>query len=232
MRRAAGGVPRLVLAAMVALSAAACGNTTTTTGSPTTRAAATPTAGVTSAGAPTTSATETAAVTASSTAGTAIDCTPPAEPTIEQTEGPYFTPDAPLKPNLVEEGMAGTRLTFTGFVIDTSCQPLAGTKLDVWQADAAGAYDNEGYRLRGHVITDAAGAFTVETIVPAEYPGRTPHIHVKVTPPGGATLTSQVYFPDATANDRDRIFRDELLLDVTPSGDGFVGRFTFVIGSR
>jgi protocatechuate 3,4-dioxygenase beta subunit len=130
---------------------------------------------------------------------------------------------------LVQAGMAGTRLTLTGYVVTTGCAPIAGATVNIWQADATGTYDNSGYTLRGYVVTDATGRFTIETIVPGEYPGRTEHIHVKVTPPGGATLTTQVYFPGATANDADGIYSPDLLLDITKSGDALVGTFTFVL---
>ena len=147
-----------------------------------------------------------------------IDCTAPATPTIAQTEGPYYTPGAPESANLAADGMPGTRLTFTGYVVDTSCAPIANAKVETWQADATGAYDNAGYSLRGWVTTDADGRFTIGTVVPGEYPGRTEHIHVKVTPPGGATLTTQVYFPGSTANGEDGIYDPSLDLVVTQDG--------------
>jgi protocatechuate 3,4-dioxygenase beta subunit len=90
-------------------------------------------------------------------------------------------------------------------------------------------YDNAGYRLRGHVSTDAAGRFTFTTMVPGEYPGRTEHIHVKVTPPGGATLTTQVYFPGVAANQADGLYSPTLRLAVTPLGSGFRGAYAFVL---
>jgi protocatechuate 3,4-dioxygenase beta subunit len=125
--------------------------------------------------------------------------------------------------------MTGTAFTFTGSVVDTSCTPVAGAVVDIWQADASGAYDNAGYGLRGHIATAANGGFTFETVIPGEYPGRTEHIHVKVTPPGGTTLTTQMYFPGVAANDADGIFSPSLVLSMTPAGDGYVGTFTFVI---
>jgi protocatechuate 3,4-dioxygenase beta subunit len=158
-------------------------------------------------------------------------CTAPAAATIAQVEGPYFKAGSPERSALVEAGMAGTPLTFTGFVVDTGCDPIAGAVVDIWQADASGAYDNSGYRLRGHVATDANGRFAFETIIPGEYPGRTEHIHVKVTPPGGSTLTTQMYFPGVAANDRDGIFNPSLVLSLTSAGDGYVGSFTFVIAA-
>ena len=160
--------------------------------------------------------------------GSALSCTAPATPTVSQTEGPYYKAGAPEKSNLVESGMAGTRLTLTGDVVDTSCRPLANAKLDVWQADAIGAYENSGYRLRGYVMADAAGRFTIETVIPGQYPGRTEHIHVKVTPAGGTTLTTQLYFP-GQAEDPAGIFRPELLLTMTPSGSGYTGTYLFVL---
>ena len=77
--------------------------------------------------------------------------------------------------------------------------------------------------------TDANGAFTIETIVPGEYPGRTEHIHVKVTPPGGSTLTTQLYFPGVAGNSSDRIFDEGGPLTVTETATGGDGTFTFVV---
>ena len=38
--------------------------------------------------------------------------------------------------------MTGTRLTVTGYVYDTACQPIPGALLDFWHCDDAGVYDN------------------------------------------------------------------------------------------
>ena len=161
----------------------------------------------------------------------ALDCTAPASPTIAQTEGPYYKTGAPESANLVTDGMPGTRLTLTGYVVDTSCAPIANARVETWQADSTGAYDNAGYTLRGWVTTDATGRFTIETVVPGEYPGRTEHIHVKVTPPGGSTLTTQLYFPGSTANDADGIYDPSMDLAVTRDGDALSATYTFVLGS-
>ena len=116
--------------------------------------------------------------------------------TPRQTEGPYFTRDSPERATLLEPGIAGQRLVLSGTVLSLDCRPLAGALLDFWQADADGAYDNQGYRLRGHQFTDADGRYRLETVVPGLYPGRTRHIHVKVQSKGGPVLTTQLYFPD------------------------------------
>lgn len=158
-----------------------------------------------------------------------IGCTAPATPTLAQTEGPYYLAGAPEGADLATDAMPGTRLTLTGFVVDTSCAPLANARVETWQADASGTYDNAGYTLRGWVRTDADGRFTIHTVVPGEYPGRTEHIHVKLTPEGGATLTTQLYFPGGTANGEDGIYDPSLDLVIAQDGDALTGTYTFVV---
>lgn len=120
----------------------------------------------------------------------ASDCTPTVTLTPASTDGPYYKTGSPERASLVEAGMVGTRLVITGTVRTADCKPVARAWLDFWQTDAAGAYDNAGYHMRGHVFADAEGRYRLETVVPGEYPGRTSHIHVKVQAPGGQTLTA------------------------------------------
>ena len=153
------------------------------------------------------------------------------DPTLAQTEGPYFTPDSPQRASLVEAGMGGQRLVVAGTVLTTGCRPVGRALLDFWQADDAGRYDNQGYRLRGHQFSDAEGGWRLETVVPGLYTGRTRHIHVKVQAPDGPVLTTQLYFPGEPENDRDGIFSPELLLsDVRDTAGTRRGSFTFVLG--
>ena len=151
------------------------------------------------------------------------------EVTPAQTEGPYYTPNSPERTSLLEPGMAGTRLLVTGSVLTTDCRPVARALLDFWQADDTGVYDNVGYTLRGHQFADDQGRYTLETIVPGRYPGRTRHIHVKVQAPNQPILTTQLYFPNEPGNDTDRLFRPELLMDVQDAVDGKAATFTFVL---
>jgi protocatechuate 3,4-dioxygenase beta subunit len=151
------------------------------------------------------------------------------EPTRSQTEGPYYTPDTPLRRNLLEAGLQGERLALTGLVVDTRCRPIPRALLDFWQADADGEYDTEGYRLRGHQFTDRRGGYRLETIVPALYPGRTRHIHVKAQRPSGQVLTTQLYFPGEASNREDPIFDAALLMDVHRGGTGRRATFRFVL---
>ncbi len=150
--------------------------------------------------------------------------------TPSQTEGPYYTPNSPERATLLEPGMPGTRVVLAGSVVDTSCQPVARALLDFWQADDGGMYDNVGYRLRGHQFADDTGRYALETVVPGLYPGRTRHFHLKVQAPNGPILTTQLYFPDELRNQRDGIFRPELLLNVEDQADGSkLASFDFVL---
>ena len=157
------------------------------------------------------------------------ECGDDDEPTPRQTEGPFFTPSSPRRDSLLEPGMKGTRIVLTGRVFTRECRPVSGALLDFWHADDAGDYDNEGYRLRGHLFTDAEGRYRLETIVPGVYPGRTRHYHLKVQAPRGPVLTTQLYFPGEARNGRDGIFRPELLMAVSDTKDGKQGRFNFVL---
>ena len=149
--------------------------------------------------------------------------------TPSQTEGPYFKPSSPERVSLLEPEMRGRRLTVTGAVLSTDCKPLPRALLDFWHADAGGRYDNAGFRLRGHQLTDAEGRYRLETILPGVYPGRTRHIHVKVQAPNGRPLTTQLYFPGEAGNARDGIFDPALLVALADNADGATARFDFVL---
>jgi protocatechuate 3,4-dioxygenase beta subunit len=153
------------------------------------------------------------------------------EPTVRETEGPFFQPRSPERCDLRDSGAEGRTFELSGFVLTRSCHALSGAVVDLWHADEKGEYDNVGFRYRGHVITESDGAFRFRTIVPAVYPGRTRHYHVKVQAPGSRILTTQLYFPNEPANRRDGLFKRELLLRVTEAGDGSAGRFDFILNT-
>src|SRR5499427_9212672 len=151
------------------------------------------------------------------------------EPTVSETEGPFFKPRSPARSELREAGARGRQFELSGVVLSRSCRPLRGAVVDLWHADEKGEYDNVGFRYRGHVISGADGAFRFKTIVPAIYPGRTRHYHVKVQAPGSGLLTTQLYFPHEPANRRDGLFRRELLMSIADSDERPDGRFDFVL---
>ena len=152
--------------------------------------------------------------------------------TLSQTAGPFYTADTPERRLLLEPGMPGTRLVVTGYVYSTDCQPIPGALLDFWQADDAGAYDNQGFLLRGHQFADEDGRFELETIVPGLYPGRTRHIHVIAQAPEVPPLITQLYFPDEPANAADGLINADLTMDVQQEKDGDLAFFTFVLPAQ
>ena len=154
------------------------------------------------------------------------------EPTMSQVEGPYYKPNSPLRTSLLEKGMPGTRLVLKGGVLASDGSPIKGTRLDFWQADSNGVYDNEGYRLRGHQFTDEQGRYSLETVVPGNYTGGTSHIHVKVQAPGRPILTTQLFFPDDPRNRVDWLYKPGLLLQVRDTAGGREAAFDFVLKLR
>jgi protocatechuate 3,4-dioxygenase beta subunit len=116
-------------------------------------------------------------------------------------EGPFYTLEPPVMINniLAGENEPGERLILSGQVRNLDCSELIqNTVIDVWQANDAGQYDNAGFNLRGITYSNNQGFFVFETILPGHYPNagsfRPSHIHIKITPPGFDTLTTQLYF--------------------------------------
>ena len=72
--------------------------------------------------------------------------------------------------------------------------------------DRGGAERDAAFQGFGHDITDENGNYLFRTIRPVTYPGRTPHIHVKVLT-GDRELTTQFYIDGDPANERDGLWR-------------------------
>jgi protocatechuate 3,4-dioxygenase beta subunit len=140
-------------------------------------------------------------------------------------EGPYFLAGSPEKASLIEPGIDGTPLTIAGYVYTTDCQPVTGAKIEFWQADAYGEYDLQGYRLRGHVFTDAQGRYQIETILPAPYETRPRHIHVMLLPSNQPVLTTQLYFPGDSPYPELTVVLDESIQEAT-------AWFNFILGAN
>jgi len=157
---------------------------------------------------------------------TSADC--PDNFTVLQTGGPYYKTGSPNRQSLIDEGIVGQKITVTGFVFDKNCNPISNAWLDFWQADGAGKYDNKGYRLRGYQYTDQSGKYVLETVMPAQYSSRPPHIHLKLRAKKDAPiLTSQLYFPGQSKNTTDTIFNSSLI--VSMSDDGQTANYNFKV---
>jgi protocatechuate 3,4-dioxygenase beta subunit len=151
--------------------------------------------------------------------------------TPSQMEGPYYKRNSPQRTSLLEPGITGMTIVITGSVLSRDCQPIARALVDFWQADAQGVYDNAGSKLRGHQFTDEAGHYSLETVVPGRYPGRTRHLHVKVQAPNQPILTTQLYFPGEPSNATDGLFNSRLLMTVQDTSGSQVAMFHFVLKS-
>jgi protocatechuate 3,4-dioxygenase beta subunit len=156
-------------------------------------------------------------------------CAAPDDITPSQTAGPFFKPRSPERKSLLEPAIHGNKIVLEGRVRSTKCKPVPEALIDIWQADDNGAYDNTGYRLRGHQFADGAGRYRFETIVPGLYPGRTRHFHVRVQPPNRPILTTQLYFPGEPENKRDSIFNAKLVVALNSSPGITTANFDFVV---
>jgi protocatechuate 3,4-dioxygenase beta subunit len=169
------------------------------------------------------------------TGGNDGGATPACIETEDDPEGPYYTPGAPNRTTLVDDATQGTRLLIRGQVrsTKTTCAALGGAVLDVWQADAAGAYDNAGFGLRGKFVAASDGRFEIRTVVPGRYLDgaeyRPTHIHVKVSADGHELLTTQLYFEGDPYNAKDGMFKPALAMKLVDEGGGKAALFDFVL---
>lgn len=166
--------------------------------------------------------------------------------------GPFFvdgSPEVGLGGD-VAGGAPGEPCWVEGRVTDTEGRPVAGARVEVWEADADGRYDvqygDDRVTGRGHLHTDDDGRYRFWAVTPTPYPipddgpvgellratGRSPmrasHLHLMVQAPGQRTLVTHV-FPRGDAHlDSDSVFgvRESLVVDVhqqlpnTPTPDG------------
>jgi protocatechuate 3,4-dioxygenase, beta subunit len=168
--------------------------------------------------------------------------------TEEQVFGPFYPVMKPLDRDADLTHLRGRRASakgqiihLMGRVVNTQGKPLAGIKLEIWQANVHGRYAhiNDSSKLPldpnfqgyGVQVSDARGQFRFKTIKPGAYAtglddwSRPPHIHFYVTGSHEA-LVSQMYFPGEALNDKDRLLQSaapnqsSLIAKVEPPGKG------------
>src|SRR5919112_660256 len=135
--------------------------------------------------------------------------------TPQATEGPYFVDEMLNRSDIVvdpsdgsiQQGIPLTVVLRVYDVNEGTCIPIQGALVDVWHANASGAYSDveqagtAGTKfLRGYQITDENGTVQFTTIYPGWYQGRTVHLHFKIRMFEGSEptleFTSQLYFND------------------------------------
>jgi len=141
--------------------------------------------------------------------------------------GAEFKAGSPLRTSLVERGAAVT-VPLSGFVIGQRCGPIKGARIDFWHADDRGAYDPIGFRYRGYQLTDEAGRYHLDTILPGAAAGRARRLNARVTVPSKPPLTTALFFPDDPAQAKDPLFRKELLIKKTKTETGAL-TFDFIL---
>jgi protocatechuate 3,4-dioxygenase beta subunit len=76
--------------------------------------------------------------------------------------------------SIASEGK-GDYMYVQGRVLDIRGRPIAGAKIETWEADANGFYDTqytgrEGPDCRGRLTSDADGKYQYRAVVPRAYP--------------------------------------------------------------
>ena len=157
-----------------------------------------------------------AAAQTSAACSPAPQCRTDCGPTAAATEGPFYVANAPELQDINSGRAPGMPMRIGGTVYsEDGVTPLARARVEIWHADAAGAYHPNGngdisrYRrgdinLRGAASTDAQGRFAFASIVPAHYGDRRRHIHWKISAPGHRALTTQSYWLDERGTARDK----------------------------
>jgi len=151
-------------------------------------------------------------------------------PTEDNPQGPFYLPDAPLRADIAPGGEPGERLAVGGRVLSAAgCRPLADAVVEVWHANAAGAYyglegatGDGAWQLRGRDRTGKDGAYRFETILPGRYPLsprqlRPRHIHYLVSAPGHRPVVTQLYFAGDPSLAGDPLVRPSLVMPLSAS---------------
>ena len=133
--------------------------------------------------------------------------------------GPFWRANQPVRKNgetITSEDTPGPRLTVRGRVLSLDGRPIAGARVETWQASPKGLYENQDetqprMNLRGRFETDAEGRFSFLSVRPAGYPVptdgpcgellaaqgrhtmRPAHLHFLVVAPGHRVLATQFF---------------------------------------
>jgi len=106
-------------------------------------------------------------------------------PTPEDEMGPFYRPGAPLRDSIGEGYLLSGTVRSSG-----DCKPLPGAVIEFWLAGPDGRY---GDAWRATVKADREGHYRFSSIPPGLYPGRVPHIHIRVSADGFPPLVTQHY---------------------------------------
>ncbi|HEY6039398.1 MAG TPA: intradiol ring-cleavage dioxygenase [Kofleriaceae bacterium] len=160
--------------------------------------------------------------------------------------GPFFVEGSPRIEHGgdIACGASGQPCWVEGTVTGTTGAPVAGARIEVWEADADGYYDvqypDRRTAARGHVITDERGGYAFWGITPVPYPipsdgpvgkmlaatGRSPmraaHLHFMVTKDGFRRLVTHIFPRGDALLDADTVFgvKESLIKDFVQHAAG------------
>lgn len=150
------------------------------------------------------------------------------------TEGPFYPPsawradsalwpdqDADLTTVRRKDGVLSARgegLGLEAQVLDSQGRTIDGAQVEIWQCDALAVYRHPtvpttagrfdpGFQGYGATVSGRGGELRFRTIRPVAYPGRTPHIHLKITHASFGSLTTQLFVAGDPGNARDFLWR-------------------------
>ncbi|MEL7149546.1 MAG: intradiol ring-cleavage dioxygenase [Pseudomonadota bacterium] len=162
----------------------------------------------------------------------AINSRRPAGASENTVLGPFHiggTPEYPMGTNICLDGK-GEDMVVRGRVLDVEGNPLAGVKIDVWQANDEGFYDVQqkgiqpDFNLRGVFRTGADGSYWFKAVRPKHYsiptdgpvgkllddlgrhPYRPAHLHYIISKDGYDEVTTHIFDPDDIYIDNDAVF--------------------------
>lgn len=161
--------------------------------------------------------------------------------------GPFHVegaPELPLGSNICLD-QKGEPMLVRGRILDTDGKPIAGAKIDVWQANDEGFYDVQqkgiqpDFNLRGVFRSNDEGEYWFRGVKPKFYPipddgpvgkllaslGRHPyrpaHLHYIIAADGYETLTTHIFDPDDPYIASDAVFgvKQSLMAEFKPVDD-------------
>ncbi len=116
------------------------------------------------------------------------------------TLGPFFPREFAKDAADLVRGSSGEVIEITGVVSELDGNPLDNVILEIWQADAAGRFDNPGFSGWGRAATDAQGVYRFRTIRPGAGQGRAPHVNFLILYSGLMRQLQTVMFFSAASD--------------------------------
>ncbi len=144
--------------------------------------------------------------------------------TPRQTEGPFYPDRLPLDTDndliVVNNSLTpavGEIAWLSGRILDERGEPVRNALVEIWQADANGAYVHSktgnaakrdgNFQGFGRFLTGSTGEYLFRTIKPVPYRPRTPHIHLAVRIKGKNELITQCYVKGHEMNANDMVYK-------------------------